>query len=418
MIDFTSSLYLGMAHGSGALSPWSRLTSGRPAALGSPPGAREVERSLAERVGSARAVLSPSTLHVAWDLFGLLARGSGTSIHVDRGAYPVLRWGIERAAARGVPVHVFAHHDPSSLSRSLASRRSRGPALVVCDGCCPACGQLAPLAAYQRAARAADGLLVVDDTQALGIWGRPAPGAPYGLGGGGSLRALRVAGPVLVVASLAKAFGAPLAALCGSRDDIAAFARDSDTRVHCSPPSLAAIRAAARALSLDHARGDALRARLHANVRRLRAPLLAAGLEVRGGSFPVQSLPLGSDLDPVALHHALLARGIRTFVTQSRCEVGPRLGLVVRADHLPEHLERAAHALLKVIAVGRMQNGSRIDREGKSPCGRRETDTHCTSPGRACGPSLPGRTCPEGRSAVTGAAAAAAVGARDARAPG
>ena len=418
MIDFTSSLYLGMAHGSVTLPPWSKLTCGRPAALGSPPGAREVARSLAERVGLSRAVLSPSTLHIAWDLFAQLCRGGDTSIHVDRGAYPVLRWGIERAAARGAPVHVFAHHDPGSLHRSLAARRSRGPALVVCDGCCPACGRLAPLDAYQRAARATRGVLIIDDTQALGVWGRPAAGAPYGQGGGGSLRALGVGGRVLLVASLAKAFGAPLAALSGSRADIDAFVRDSDTRVHCSPPSLAAIRAAARALQLDHARGDARRARLHANVRRLRAPLLAAGLEVRGASFPVQSLPLAPGMDPVELHRALLARGIRTFVTQSRCEVGPRLGMVVRADHLPEHLERAAHAVLEAYCCGRMQNGCGIDREGKSPCGRRETDTRCTSPGRACGPSWPDRTCPAGRSPVTAAAAAAAGRAMDARAPG
>jgi hypothetical protein len=60
--------------------------------------------------------------------------------------------------------------------------------------------------------------LVIDDTQALGILGHsPGPHAPYGKGGGGSLQWAGIGGPdVLVVSSLAKGFGAPVAVLAGS----------------------------------------------------------------------------------------------------------------------------------------------------------------------------------------------------------
>jgi 8-amino-7-oxononanoate synthase len=407
VIDFTSSLYLGMEHPSAALPPWSTLTTGRPAALGPPAGTKQVERALAALQGLEQSTLAPSTLHLAWDLFGLLARRRDTSIHVDRGAYPIVRWGVERAEARGLRTYEFAHHDAADLRRSLAAAGARGRPVIVTDGWCPACGHFAPLADYQRAVRGSGGMLVIDDTQALGIWGAPASDAPYGREGGGSPRALRLTGRMLVITSLAKAFGVPLAALSGSRTDIGAFVRASDARVHCSPPSSAAIVGAVRALAINRARGEPLRGQLAANVRRWRAPLLAASLDIRGGTFPVQSLLPVAGIDPVAMHRALAARGVRTFVTQSRCDVAPRVGFVIRADHESEHLDYAAQAVLNVIAVGRSRTNSRLDREGNSPCGRREMDTRCTSPGRAYGPSPRGPTCRVDPPTGTGGAAVA-----------
>ena len=73
MLDFTSALYLGLSHESWRLPGWDRLTLGKPAALESPPGAREVERDLAALVGCERALLAPSTLHLFGDLLTILA---------------------------------------------------------------------------------------------------------------------------------------------------------------------------------------------------------------------------------------------------------------------------------------------------------------------------------------------------------
>jgi 8-amino-7-oxononanoate synthase len=185
------------------------------------------------------------------------------TIYVDAGTYPIARWGVARAAARGIPVSKFAHYDAQALQRKL---RSDGYArsLLVTDGFCPGCGKAAPLPDYLDNVRKSGGLLIVDDTQALGIFGRsPGPDAPYGRQGGGMLPRFQIAGDdILVVSSLAKAFGTPLALLSGGQEAVEQFKAKSETRVHCSPPSLAAIRAAEHAILVNRQCGDLLRQRL------------------------------------------------------------------------------------------------------------------------------------------------------------
>src|SRR5262245_5072420 len=103
-LDFTSSLYLGFRHESSSLKPWSQLTTGWPSILGEPPGAEIVAHQLAKLQGCEQAILGTSTLHLFWDLFGILA-GERIVIFQDDGAYASAQWGVERAAARGVPVY-------------------------------------------------------------------------------------------------------------------------------------------------------------------------------------------------------------------------------------------------------------------------------------------------------------------------
>ena len=183
MADFTSALYLGLRHPSWSLAPWDQLTTGRPAALLTTPSQGKVAEALAGLVGCERATLGSSTLHLFWDLFGMLDRRH--AIYMDAGVYPIGRWGVERAAARGIPVQTFAHHDGEALRRALqhsARQRLRpdsggGRVLPGLRTACAACRYLQTI--QQR-----DGLLVLDDTQALGILGHsPCAETPLGIWG-------------------------------------------------------------------------------------------------------------------------------------------------------------------------------------------------------------------------------------------
>ena len=240
-IDFTSASYLGLRHPAGraqAVAPADhRCARGAcRATLGHcysqvPGGAWSTEH----------AVLTSSTLHAFWDLFVTLGADQ-LACYVDSGTYPIAGWGVERAAARGALAGRFPHRDVTALARLLGSRRAAGRMpVVVTDGLCPGCGTAAPLRPYLRALRPLGGLLVVDDTQALGIFGQDAAQhPPYGLGGGGSLRLARLSSPdVLIVSSLAKAFGVPVGDIAGRASLVERYEQRSETRVHCSPPSLA-----------------------------------------------------------------------------------------------------------------------------------------------------------------------------------
>ncbi len=169
MIDFTSALYLGLEHASLSLPGWPRLTLGKPGALQALSGTDRVQRQLADLTGCQQVLLGASTLHLFCDLFAMLARRN-VAIWVDEAAYPIARWGTDRAAALGVPVRVFRAHDAAALRRALDTTRAAKP-VVVTDGYCPIRGEPAPLADYADCVAAAGGLLIVDDTQAC--WAAP-----------------------------------------------------------------------------------------------------------------------------------------------------------------------------------------------------------------------------------------------------
>jgi 8-amino-7-oxononanoate synthase len=348
VLDFTSSLYLGFWHESQALPPWPRLTTGAPAALVPPARAAGVAARLALLQGCERATLAVSTLHLFWDLFGLLTR-SRIAVYVDSGAYPIGRWALVQAAARGTPVYRFPHCDVAALHALVERTPDRRP-IVLADGLCICCGAVTPLVAYREIIEPYDGLLVVDDTQALGLLGRdPAREAPYGVGGGGLAQYSRVPGKnVVLVCSLAKSFGVPIAVLSGSRALVERFEATSQTRVHCSPPSAAHLRAADHALELNETVGDTARRRLVQRVGFFREQLAGIGLRASGGLLPNQSLPpLPADA-AAGLYRRLLDAGVRTALLSGEQGTG-RLRFILTARHRLDAIQQAVRVLADLV---------------------------------------------------------------------
>lgn len=362
MLDFTSALYLGLEHASHALPGWDRLTLGKPAALETPPGTGEVERRLAALIGCERAMLATSTLHLFWDLFALLSRAR-VNIFLDAGSYPIVRWGVERAACSGTPVRTFRQHDPQALKKALAGADGRPP-VIVTDGYCPGCGKMAPLREYLAEAAARGGFVVVDDSQAIGIFGKPARWTIYGMGGGGSMQQAGISGDrligdrLIIGASLAKAFGAPVAVLAASSAIVDQFENQSATRVHCSPPSAAVIAASSRALAINRSHGDALRMKLAQRVLQFRQGLRKLGLLSIPIPFPVQPISLPDQTEAQSLHQGLSERGVEAVLHRGERSKEARISFVVTARHSPTEIEQALAHLASALA-SRNKNGAR-----------------------------------------------------------
>ena len=357
MLDFTSALYLGFEHPSWSLAGWPSLTLGKPAALEEFPDAAEAQRELAALTGCRQAQLGTSTLHLFCDLFTMLA-GPDVAIWIDEAAYPIAGWGADRAVASGTPVRKFPRHDAAALWRSITGAPRARP-VIVTDGYCPLWGAHAPIREYAACADRGGGLLVVDDTQALGIFGRRVdPKEPYGSGGGGSLRYANLNDSrVLVVSSLAKAFGAPIAMLGGSRALVDWYRERSGTLAHCSPPSAAAVSAALRASRLNRQCGDALRRGLADRVSRFRQG--AGQFAASAGWFPVQSIRLPGRLDARAVYEVLLARGVRTLLLRDPVAEGGQIEFVVTVRHGLNEIDYAVESLRgAVTAVQRVRKGS------------------------------------------------------------
>jgi 8-amino-7-oxononanoate synthase len=347
MLDFVSSSYLGLRHGSADLGKWPALTTARPAVLGGAALAGAVAQEIAALQGRETGFAAAATLHLGVDLVTAgLPRNS--VLHWDAHLYPVLRCTLPLAGPHLDPAPL-PPHDPDALAARLANQVGR-PVLVT-DGYCIACGRPAPLAAYLDVLRRRGGLLVIDDTQALGIMGTPGP-TPFGTGGGGSPPTQRLDSdaPIIVIASLAKAFGVPMAVLSGPVRLIDRIRARSLSRMHCSPPSIPAALAALRALRLNALIGDRLRGRLARLLRLFRDGCRAWGVALSSAFHPVQTIPLPRSSDAVRLAAAAAAAGM--VVAPCRGANGaPELRLVVTAAHRSEIVNSAVRILASLLPV-------------------------------------------------------------------
>jgi 8-amino-7-oxononanoate synthase len=126
------------------------------------------------------------------------------------------------------------------------------------------------------------------------------------------------------------------------------FEANSETRVHCSPPSAAAYRAVEHALDVNDTSGDAIRLALAASVQSFRRAVLERGLRLAPGLFPVQTLD-GRGVDVNRLHRRLLARGVRALL-HGTAPSRARLSFLITAAHRDGELHAAADVLADVAA--------------------------------------------------------------------
>lgn len=340
--DFTSALFLGLGHGEGPAFP-GPLTEGKPAALQEPRGSGQVAAAFAASQGAEAGLLARTSLHALTDVLTALA-DPGCLLLLDRHVYPIGEWAAAIAARRGSIVSSYRHQDAAHARQQLARYGRRG-AVVLTDGWCGGCLRPAPLLGLARAADEAGATLVVDDSLACGVLGHhPDANRPLGTGGGGtpSWCGLESRHRLVWVGSTAKAYGAPLAAITGSRASIDLIRRRGPSRTHASPPTprdIAALGAALRQPDLE-----ARRARLSALVRRTRDRACGVGLVPVGRAFPLITLRMPAR-QALRMREVLLRDGVSALVTTARCPGSSGLSLLLRSDHTDVAIDRLVRSL-------------------------------------------------------------------------
>ena len=341
LVDFSSNDYLGLARhpalaramsacatGAGAGSGASHLITGHGAEHD------RLEEELAEFTHRERALLFSTGYMANLAVMTALA-GRGERALLDRLCHASL---IDGARLSGATLARYRHADAGDAAR-LAEADPGHTVLLATDGVFSMDGDLAPLPALARCARAHDLWLVVDDAHGLGVIGASGGGVleHYGLGS--------EAVPVLV-GTLGKAFGSFGAFVAGSAALIEFLIQKARTYLYTTAlpqPVAAATRAALALIRQESGR----RERLAALIARFRAAAAAAAVPLAPSATPIQPIVLGSAAAALAAQRQLAAAGF--WVVAIRPPTVPpgsaRLRVTLSAAHTEAQVDALAEQL-------------------------------------------------------------------------
>lgn len=301
-----------------------------------------LERALAKWLGAEDALLVRSTAHGLIDLMQL-AEKRGDEVFVNPSSYVLTR--LAARTLRRLP-RTAAFDAPERRGQGSRAGRTRG-GFVFCDGWSLR-GALPPLHDMAAKCERAGRLLVVDDTQALGVLGESLSDSgcfQWGRHGTGTLGHLGVSSRcVITVGSLAKGFGVPLAVVAGPKRWIDALRSEGPLYRASSPPELPLVRAGAAALALNSTIGEQLRAQL----QNVSGAFQAAARTVGVNGSPVQSWYFRSLADARAMWSRLLDAGVWALLERRRIR-GGAITFLLTAAHNGPVLSRALNVLQPFI---------------------------------------------------------------------
>src|SRR4051794_14439881 len=305
----------------------------------------DAEAKIADWLGTEDALIYPSvSLANLGALPGLVGRKD--IIVLDEHAHNSMQEGAKIAQANGSRVMTCAHDDPDALRRLF---REAGPyrvAVLAVDGVYSMSGALPPLAALNQVCREHNAVLYVDDAHGTGVLGRH--------GRGTVLDALGSYDNALVVGSLSKAFSCAGGFIGCSSDFKMLLKMRSNTYIFggpVPPPYLEAVCTVCDILQSDEY--ELLAARLHRNLRQLRAGLGSLGLAVLGGRTPILSVLVGGEEETLNAGNFLFENGY--YVQSVTFPAVPYhagvLRIQVNANHAPEAISGLLDALARLQRV-------------------------------------------------------------------
>lgn len=299
---------------------------------------KQLEQSLARFLGKEDAILYTSCFDANGGLFETLL-GDEDTVLSDELNHASIIDGVRLCKARRAR---YRHSSMAELEQELKQAANSRLRLIATDGVFSMDGDLAKLPEICDLAERHDAIVMVDDSHASGILGANGRGTPEQLG---------VLDRVdIITSTLGKTLGGAAGGFTAARRSVIEFLRQRSRPYLFSnslPPPIAM--AALKAVELIAGSGE-LRQRLHANAKKLRAGLTAAGFSLQPGEHPIIPLMLGDAALAGQMADRLLEKGI--YVIGFSFPVVPqgkaRIRIQVSAAHTEEQLDRALKAFIEV----------------------------------------------------------------------
>lgn len=300
---------------------------------------RELERALAEFSGTPAALTYVSCWTANEGLIPTVATEADVILSDELNHASIID-GCR--LARNVERAVYRHGDMADLEAKLRQYAGKAVRWVITDGVFSMEGDLADLPQLVRLCREYGAMLVVDDSHGVGVLGG---------GGRGTAEHYGLLGQVdVITGTLGKALGGAAGGYVAASADLI------ELLIQRSRPSLfsnalpGTVACSARK-AVEIVRREPQRvARLHENVRRMRAGLRRLGFECSDSPTAIIPIMIGETAEAIAKSRRLLELGV--FVIGFGYPVVPqgkaRLRVQVSAALEPSHIERALDAFARL----------------------------------------------------------------------
>jgi glycine C-acetyltransferase len=353
VLNFASSDYLGLAVHEAtkraaieAVTKWGVGLAAARASVGTVTLHTELERAVAQLVGTEEALVYPSGHHADTGVFESLI-GDRDYVFCDEMIRPSLADGIRLSRARA---YSYRNCDLQHLEDRLKRSRAARFRIIATDGVFPITGRIAPLTEIYALASKYHAMVVVDDGQGIGVLGPTGQGA-HGL-------AETKEGPDLVTGSFGNALGGGGGGFVAGKSTLIAWLRQK-SRPHLGSTALDPGAAAAALKAIELLRTEPRhRNTLQENLRTFHDAMAKdAGLLVEVGHPAVS----------VLVRNAVLAQRLTDYVFREGAYVlgychpvvpenDARISLRITARHDKAQLERVA----AIIGAGMKELGIQL----------------------------------------------------------
>jgi glycine C-acetyltransferase len=345
LLNFASSDYLGLSRhpevkraAISAIETWGVGLASPRMAAGTLDVHAELERTLAEFLGTGDALLYPSGYHANTGLFESLL-SDRDYLFCDEMIRPSLADGVRLCRAR---VYSYRNQDMEHLEDRLRRSRAARFRIIATDGVFPLSGLVANLRDIYGLAAKYNALVAIDDTQGLGVLGEHGRGTHDSLGLTDRID--------LVTGSFGAALGGGAGGFAAGRKEIIAWLRQK-SRSYLSSTALPPASAAAALRALELLRSEPqLREQLDANVKVFRDSLAEHGLWTAEGEHPAVAVLIRNAVAAQKLADFLYRKGV--FVIGFCHPVVPEGAARIRAQITVHHSAKALSRASDAFAEG------------------------------------------------------------------